>query len=139
GARFDRLVGAAVHLGGQVHAVPVQGGGLRQVVAEADQDGLAPRRPQRRRQVRPVDAPGGSRRAGAEPVPAGRRAQVEQPPALRVLPGGGQRRDEQAVLEPDPPGGVQVGARPPPRDAPGGGGGGGGHGGESGLQEGPAL
>ena len=66
GARLDHLVRAAVHLGRQVHAVPVHGRRHVERVGDVDAHVLAPLRDERRAEVRAVEAPGVARHARRE-------------------------------------------------------------------------
>jgi hypothetical protein len=107
GAGPDRLLRSAVHAGRQVHAVPVHGGVLAEPVADVDHDLLAACGPQRRTEMRAVEAPGGGRRAAAQVALPGLRAQVEHPPPGPVDARGGQRWHGEPAVEADAAHGVQ--------------------------------
>src|SRR5690606_32300445 len=108
---------AAVHLGRQVHAVPVDGGGLGQAVGEAHLDLLATLRAQRRPEVVAVEPP------RADSLTIDLRAallggQLED--AAAVLDGRlGQRWDGQLGVEVDLADGVDGGDVPGERADPG--------------------
>jgi hypothetical protein len=112
-------VGAAVGGGGQVHAVPVDGGGLRQVVAYVHHDLVAAGGAQGGAEVGAVGAPGGGGPAGQQLAGALLQAEVEYLAAGAVGAGLQQRRDPQLVGEAEPAEVAHVGLGPEPGRQPG--------------------
>ncbi len=98
-SRSDQLVRAAVGLRGQVHPVPVQGGGLRQGVGDVDPDLVAEAGAQRWPEVGAVDAPRLGGLARQELAAARLEPQVEHLGAGGVDVRLQQRRDLQLIGE----------------------------------------
>jgi hypothetical protein len=119
GARLDRLVGAAVRRGGQVHAVPVDRGRLRQAVSDVDGDPVAAGGAQGGAQVGAVGTPRLGWLTGQQLAGAGLEAQVEQLTAGAVHAGLQQRRDLQLALEAELANVAHVGLGPEPGGQPG--------------------
>jgi hypothetical protein len=118
GAGVDRLVRAAVGRCRQVHAVPVDGGGLWQVVAHMQHDLIAAGGAEGGAKVGAVGVPGGGL-AGQQLAGALLQAQVEHFAAGAVGAGLQQRRDLELVGEAELAEVADVGLGPEPGRQPG--------------------
>ena len=101
GIRLDHLVRPAVHLGRQVHAVPVHGGRHVERVGDVDPHVLAALRDEGRAEVGAVEAPRVARHTGCELGGPGLGVQAEDPRAVGVDDRRCERRDGEGRLEVD--------------------------------------
>jgi hypothetical protein len=115
GTGVDLLVRAAVHAGRQAHAVPVQRGGLGQVVADVHGDLVARADPDGRAEEVAVHAPRLGALARQQLALSGAQVEVEVLAAVGVHPRFEHRRHGHRVVEREPAGvrvvGVVVGHR----------------------------
>jgi hypothetical protein len=116
---LDGLVGAAVGRGGQVHAVPVDGGRLGQVVGDLHDHLVAVGGANGRSEVAAVGAPALGGLAGQELAGALLEAQVEDLAAGAVLARFQQRWDLELVGEAELADVADVGLGPQPGRQPG--------------------
>jgi hypothetical protein len=112
----DHLVRSPVSIGGQVHAVPLERGGLGQPVPDPHQHTVAPRGAKGWTEVGPVHSPGVGARARKQFRAAGLQVELEYLAARGIDPRLEQRRNPEPLLEAQRSHGVDVGARP---DRPG--------------------
>ncbi len=101
GIRVDHLVRTAVHLGGQVHPVPVHGGRHVERVLHVDPHVLTAFRHERGTEVAAVEPPGVARDARRELGRTGLRVEREDAGAVSVDARLGERRNRERGVEVD--------------------------------------